>query len=870
MVQLPDALQPFAAYPQFLLYKLVWSGEKQKFNKLPVSPHTLAVYPKGSDWQKNPDSTTDATTAIALANSCGENYGVGYLFTESDPFFFVDLDNCLNADGVTWSPVAMDVMARLPGAAVEVSQSGKGLHIFGQGVVPDHGCTNKPLGLEFYTSGRFVALTGANAVGSSGLDFSAFLPAFVSSYFPPKTNVRDLGWTTEPVAEWAGTDDDDELIERALKSGGAGSVFGNKATFKDLWEKDEDVLALAYPDAGRSDGGVIGLNEADAALAQHLAFWTGNNCERMLRLMLRSGLIRDKWEREEYLVRTIERAVSLQDVVYAIKEVDDSIAEQFGGVKLRATSDAQRDYATSVRAEKLAECMGEVELIEKFCKVPTAKFWLDNKDRTVEEISQTLTPVETAAAPLGDISAGPEIVMGYQYLGATQQIEHFKGCVYVQELHKVFTPNGALLKSEQFNATYGGYSFQLTDGGDKVTRKPWDAFTESQIVRYPKAEAMAFRPQDEPGALIEEEGRILVNAYVPVETPRTPGDATPFLTHLVKVLPVERDRNILLSYMAACVQFKGIKFQWAPLIQGVEGNGKTLFTRCVAFAIGDRYTHLPPANEIAEKFNEWLFNKLFIGVEDVYVPDHKKEIIEVLKPMITNSRLAKRAMQQSQVMGDNYANFILNSNHKDAWRKTKNDRRIAPFYCAQQQDTDLARDGMDGNYFPALYDWLKSGGYAIVADYLAEFAISDELNPAGACHRAPETSSTSEALTASMGGIEQEIIEAVGESRPGFAGGWISSVAVERLLHTLHATRAIPHNKRREMLQSLGYDWHPALTDGRVNNAIPLDDNKKPRLFIRAGHLSANIQQPAEVARLYQEAQGVIVAAKAQEVFKQK
>ncbi len=157
-----------------------------------------------------------------------------------------------------------------------------------------------------------------------------------------------------------------------------------------------------------------------------------------------------------------------------------------------------------------------------------------------------------------------------------------------------------------------------------------------------------------------------------------------------------------------------------------------------------------------------------------------------------------------------------------------------------------------------------------MANYLANYAIPDELNPAGACHRAPETSSTSEALTASMGGIEQEILEAVEEGRPGFAGGWISSVAVERLLQTIHATRSIPHNKRRELLQSLGYDWHPALTGGRVNNPIPMDDGKKSRLFIRNGHINANITAPAEVARIYQEAQGAqtVPTGNAAEVFK--
>lgn len=310
--------------------------------------------------------------------------------------------------------------------------------------------------------------------------------------------------------------------------------------------------------------------------------------------------------------------------------------------------------------------------------------------------------------------------------------------------------------------------------------------------------------------------------------------------------------------MAACVQHKGVKFQWAPLLQGCEGNGKTLFTRCVAFAIGKRYTHYPKAADIDNKFNGWLLNKLFIGVEDIYVPDHRREVIETLKPMITGGDgLEIQLKGVDQITADVCANFMLNSNHKDAIRKTRTDRRFAVFYTAQQNEQDLARDGMTGDYFPNLYSWLRDqGGYAMVAEYLATYAIPDELNPATRCHRAPETTSTSEAIHASMGGVEQEILEAIEEGRVGFAGGWVSSVAVERLLQQIHATRAIPHNKRRELLQSLGYDWHPALTNGRVNNPIPIDDNKKPRLFIRSGHISANLTSPAEVARVYQEAQG--------------
>lgn len=866
MQQLPDALAPMAAYKQFILWKLAERDGKQV--KLPVDYRTATVGDA-----HNPETWLDATTAIATAQQYGAGYGVGFVFTVNDPFFFVDLDKCLNPDGATWSPVAMDVLARLPGAAVEVSQSGRGLHIIGQGQAPDHSCKNIPLGLEMYTEGRFVALTGTNAIGSAAADLTAYLPALVAGYFPPKASTKGQEWTSEPVAEWNGPTDDDELIEKALGSQSAGGVFGNRSTFSALWEGDEDTLANAYPDpeGNRTYDG----SSADAALAQHLAFWTGNNCERIFTLMWRSGLVRDKWQREDYLIRTITRAASLQESFYTGGQQNNeglAIAEQFGAPKLRASSDAQRNYANNVRAQKLVDCMGDEETIKKLCSSSganaSAKFWLDNQDATPEQLVAMVTPVEKAADPLGNVESGPEIIAGHQYLGATLQLEHFAGCVYIQELHRIFTPGGSLLKSEQFNATYGGYVFQLDETGDKTTRKAWEAFTESQIVRYPKAEITCFRPELPTGSLVKEEGRVLVNTYVPIETPRQEGDVTPFLTHLAKILPEASDRDILLAYMAACVQHTGVKFQWAPLLQGTEGNGKTLFTRCVAFAVGNRYTHLPPANEISEKFNEWLFGKIFIGIEDVYVPDHKKEIIEVLKPMITNDKLAMRAMQQAQVMGDNRANFMLNSNHKDAIRKTRNDRRFAVFYSAQQSAEDLTRDSMVGDYFPTLYAWLRNGGYAIVANYLASYAIPDALNPATHCHRAPETTSTNEAISASMGGIEQEILEAIDEGRPGFAGGWVSSMALERLLQNLRAERSIPHNKRRDLLKTLGYDWHPALKQGRVNNVVPFDGGK-PRLFIRDGHISRNLESPAEVVRVYQEAQGApaVATGKAVEVF---
>ena len=94
-----------------------------------------------------------------------------------------------------------------------------------------------------------------------------------------------------------------------------------KAKFCDLWHVNEDVLARAYPDTT----GIrpYDTSSADMALACHLAFWTGKNCERMRALMEQSALRHDKWNRADYLHRTITRACAMQKNVYSAATKQD-------------------------------------------------------------------------------------------------------------------------------------------------------------------------------------------------------------------------------------------------------------------------------------------------------------------------------------------------------------------------------------------------------------------------------------------------------------------------------------------------------------------------------------------------------------------
>jgi hypothetical protein len=781
MRELPQALRAMVAYRQFIVYSVQPSRTRPgKLDKFPCDFRTGRVA-NAHDAQ----CWTDAATAIAAAATLGQSYGVGFVFTESDPFWFLDIDNCLQADN-TWSPIAASLCGALSGAAIEVSYSGRGLHIFGSGRPPAHGCKNEALGLELYHAGRFVALTGIGAVGDVSLDCSAILPAIVAQYFPPDP-IQSLAqeWTIEPCPEWRGPVGDDDLIRRALRSQSSAAAFGGRASFADLWTANLEALQRCYPDPVRA----YDASSADAALAQHLAFWTGKDCERMRRLMMQSSLVRDKWEREDYLPRTILGAVGRQFEVL--------------------TDKATEPVATATSAP-----------------IPSA------------------TNEPPKPTPVG----------GSTFVNNEDQAKLFAGCVYILDIHRVLLPGGVMLKPDQFRVAYGGYTFTMDTANERTSRDAWEAFTQNQAYRCPRVTSQCFRPDLAPGAIVERNGLTFVNTYWPVEVPRKVGDATPFYTHLRKVLPDERDAYILLCYMAACVQHKGVKFQWAPLLQGVEGNGKTLFTRCVAEAIGRRYVHWPKASKLSKEFNGWMVGKLFYGVEDIYVPDHKREIIEELKPMITGGDgLEIESKGVDQISVDICGNFMFNSNHKGAVRKTRNDRRFCMLFSAQQQASDLIRDGMTGDYFPKLYEWLRSDGYAIVNEILHTMPIPDEFNPATDCQRAPATTSTEAAIGESMGGVEQEIQEAIAQELPGFCGGWISSVQLERLLDRLGAARRVTHSRRKELLHELGYSYHPALHDGRVNNIV-LPDGAKPRLFIHKDSPARALATVAEAAKAYEQA----------------
>lgn len=307
-------------------------GKTDKFPIDPISKKKINAH--------DPNSWMSYETAVGHLITLGDGYSLGFSFIPDDKYFFIDLDNCLLANG-QWSPVATAICMQFSGCYIEVSQSGRGLHIIGKydGYTPAHSCKNIPLGLELYTSGRFCAITQMQAVGDCGFIATSQLKQFITDYSfdRAETGETDEEWTTECEPGHNVPDDNNEIlriIRNMPKS--ANEVFEGKKypNFDDLFENNEEELAKFYP-SSKSD--VYDRSSADGALAYRLLYFVGRNCERVCEIMQMSKLVREKWTRSDYLPRTIISARSKQNKCFDhhSRDRNDPIVASSGQQNLR-------------------------------------------------------------------------------------------------------------------------------------------------------------------------------------------------------------------------------------------------------------------------------------------------------------------------------------------------------------------------------------------------------------------------------------------------------------------------------------------------------------------------------------------------------
>lgn len=217
--------------------------------------------------------------------------GLGYVFTDDDPFIGIDLDNCV-AGGQWLDPLAKTISHAFKGTYQELSVGGNGIHILIRGEMSYSG--RRTDGIEVYSSRRFFALTGRSNGCSQVLRMQDQLDTLLADRFPPPQSPVSPSLITSKAT----TEQAEQVICKAATNERSGADWA-RMFFAGRWE------------------GYHSRSCADMAFIATITFFAGPNPDLIRKVAMMSQMTRPKWfNHPTYLSDTINAAISTQQHWY--------------------------------------------------------------------------------------------------------------------------------------------------------------------------------------------------------------------------------------------------------------------------------------------------------------------------------------------------------------------------------------------------------------------------------------------------------------------------------------------------------------------------------------------------------------------------
>ncbi len=275
--QLPQVLRP---HPQWVTWRWVWRDDD--WAKVPHTPST-------GRWAKSNDLTTCGTFEEAVgAYTSGGWDGVGFVLHPDNHIVGVDLDHCVAEDGTVSE--AADQIRRYLDSYTEYSPSGTGLRILCGGTKEGRRCKHR--WTECYNNVRFVTLTGHREKVWRGdivhrhERVNKFCKAAFPDDKPSKAANKPVPAVMRP-ADFIPHADDEAVLTACTR------------LFPGFWP-------LMWGEC------VEDHSKADLSLCCMLATATRDE-EQIDRVFRTSQLYREKWERDDYRERTIEKSLEMTE-----------------------------------------------------------------------------------------------------------------------------------------------------------------------------------------------------------------------------------------------------------------------------------------------------------------------------------------------------------------------------------------------------------------------------------------------------------------------------------------------------------------------------------------------------------------------------
>lgn len=493
------------------------------------------------------------------------------------------------------------------------------------------------------------------------------------------------------------------------------------------------------------------------------------------------------------------KGVTLGTLVHKVKEVDYEEGKKelntFIAEVMTATEmDIELSIAPKVAKSDLVELDRErlVKLIQDRFKQ------LTNIRPPVKTIREMVAPKKVLNGELVDGYEKPSWCDNWVYVNAQG------GYVRLDDL--------VVRKSEAFNLECGKY-VPMNENGNKVTASKFvsdNGFIESVV-------SMAYMPTC-PALFCDFNGKRVLNTF---DARTLPQAASSYTDEGLKAIDVVRRHislicndnkayaEILTEWLAHNVQFKGEKILWSPVIQSIEGIGKSWFGELLERCIGGDNVGTVAPTQATSDFNGWATGVCVNILNELRVKGHNRyDAVNALKPLITDSVIQINDKGVKQYKTANTTNYICFTNYKDAIPIDTDSRRWWVIFVEMESLDDIeSKVGVPYfDYFPKIFEAIRTYPGEILK-WLLEYEITDTFKN---LKQAP-TTEFKEMMVATESAshhFKDEVKELIDQGGEFFNRDVISSVDLFEALKNEHFEDAFELPKaqqRNQILKSLGY-----------------------------------------------------------------
>jgi uncharacterized protein DUF5906 len=277
---------------------------------------------------------------------------------------------------------------------------------------------------------------------------------------------------------------------------------------------------------------------------------------------------------------------------------------------------------------------------------------------------------------------------------------------------------------------------------------------------FPKADLPIYLPEAAM-TFSDEQGRRLFNLWRRNELEPREGSVAVFLAHMEYLIPEARERAVVLDWMAYNIQFPGKKIHWAVLLQGEQGTGKSYIGWVMRQLLGKNNVSSPTNEVIHEIYTAWQKSCQLVVVEEIMARG-RMELMNKLKPIITQDITVVREMHKPAYEQPNCFNLLMFTNHEDSIIIDKTDRRYCVIFSPAKPRGD--------EYYAAL--WKETEGAAAAILYWMLKRDLSKFSPKG---HAPMTGGKEALIEMSMPPLQSWMAECISHDTWPFQGDIVSA-----------------------------------------------------------------------------------------------